>query len=388
MEHSFDFIVVGGGISGASTAYYLQETGAKVLLIERDLPASGGTGKSAAIVRQHYSTPLLARLAKQSIAIFERMIAELGRSGGYVKCGYHFLLPTSMLEVAKENAAMQRKVGVRTEFVDKGTWSKDLPWLNADGVAGILYEPDGGYADPVTSTEAYVGAFERGGGTVRRKTSCRALTRQNNRITGVIMDDGAARAGGVVNAAGPWAKFLAESVGLEMQMRSVREQDTVWEARPERPLPSGSVSNAVNAIYLRPLGDRRFIVGRGFPKDYFDVDPYNYKVTADDDFIADVQSRLELRLPGFAGAKLITSYAALYDVTVDWYSYVGSRKGIEGYFDFCGGSGHGFKIAPAMGKELSQWIISGKVTEDFAQLSYDRVAAGHLFSGSYGGNRG
>jgi len=173
-----------------------------------------------------------------------------------------------------------------------------------------------------------------------------------------------------------------------MQMRAVREQDTVWETRGDRPIPGGSVSNAVDAIYLRPLGDRRFIVGRGFPKEYVDVDPYNYKASADDDFVADVQVRLERRFPSFAGARLIASYAALYDVTADWYPYVGPRSNIAGYVDFCGGSGHGFKIAPAMAYELARWMMSGVVADDFRQLSYDRLDKGMLFAGSYGGNRG
>ena len=101
-------------------------------------------------------------------------------------------------------------------------------------------------------------------------------------------------------------------------------------------------------------GKGRFIIGRGFPKDYFDVDPYNYKTSADQDFIADVQTRVERRFPAFAGMKLIEAYAALYDVTPDWYPIVGPRSGIAGYADFSGGSGHGFKIAPAIGKRIGR----------------------------------
>ena len=389
MAQTYDVIVVGGGISGASLAYYLQTGGAgKILLIERGAPASGGTGKSAAIVRQHYSTPLMARLAKASIDIFAAMEAELGRGGGFARSGYHLLLPPRMLDAALANAAMQRTVGVKTEALDRSSWIQSLPWLNQDGVAGVLFEPDGGYADPVASTEAYIAAFERAGGTVRTKTSCRALLGDRSRVTGVLLDDGELGAGVVVNAAGPWAKPLAESGGITMQMRAVREQDTVWETRGDRPIPGGSVSNAVDAIYLRPLGDRRFIVGRGFPKEYVDVDPYNYKTSADDDFVADVQVRLERRFPSFVGARLIASYAALYDVTADWYPYVGPRSNIAGYVDFCGGSGHGFKIAPAMAYELARWMMSGVVADDFRQLSYDRLDKGMLFAGSYGGNRG
>ncbi|MGH6922522.1 MAG: hypothetical protein ACRED5_02020 [Propylenella sp.] len=71
-----------------------------------------------------------------------------------------------------------------------------------------------------------------------------------------------------------------------------------------------------------------------------------------------------------------------------WYPYVGPRDGLAGYADACGGSGHGFKIAPAIGRELAEWIVGGTPAADFAGLSYDRIADEKLFVGSYGGNRG
>ena len=158
----------------------------------------------------------------------------------------------------------------------------------------------------------------------------------------------------MVNAAGPWAKPLAASAGLDLPLRAVREQDTVWQVPAGRAVPKTSVSMGVDACYYRPLGQDRFIIGRGFPKEYFDVDPYNYKTSADADFISDVQTRVERRFPAFAGMRLIEAYAALYDVTPDWYPFVGPRAGLAGYADFSGGSGHGFKIAPAIGRELGR----------------------------------
>ena len=162
----------------------------------------------------------------------------------------------------------------------------------------------------------------------------------------------------------------------------------MWQAPSGRRLPAVSISNGVDAIYLRPLGQNRFVIGRGFPKDYSDVDPYNYKATPDEDFIAEVQERTIRRFPAFQGMRLIEAYAALYDVTPDWYPFVGPRAGLEGYADFSGGSGHGFKIAPAIGRELSGCILTGEASDDFRQLSYDRIAAGRLFVQSFGGNRG
>lgn len=385
---SYDAIVIGAGISGAATAYHLRKAGAKTLLIERGEPAGGGTGKSAAIIRQSYSTPLLVRLARASITMFENAHTELGRDAGFVQAGYCFVVSQDMLEGAKKNVAMQKGLGIVNEWSDGPGFPEHLPELNPEGVAGIVYEPHGGYADPVQATEAYVAAFRNAGGEFRARTPVRRLLRNGDRITGVELDSGEVGAKHVVNAAGPWAKPLAESAGLALPLRAVREQDTVWQIPSGRNTPKTSISMGVDATYYRPLGQDRFIIGRGFPKEYVDVDPYNYRTSADQDFITDVHTRVERRFPSFAGMKLIEAYAALYDVTPDWYPFVGPRAGIAGYADFSGGSGHGFKIAPAIGRELADWLLTATVAKDFRQFSHDRVAQGNLFVQSFGGNRG
>lgn len=384
-----DYVIVGAGISGAALAYYLKKGGAKrVLVLERGEPASGGTGKSAAIVRQHYSTPLMARLAKRSVDIFRAMPGDLGHDGGYRGVGYCFLISAENEDAARKNIAMQQQVGITTLWLDRAAAIARFPWLNPERLTAVGFEPFGGYADPVQSVEAYLSAFKRIGGEVRTRVAVRKLLRDGDRVTGIVTDDGPIPADMVVNAAGPWAPALARLAGLPMEMRSMREQDTVWEGRPGRELPAHAISNTIDAIYIRPQGDRRYVVGRGFPKDYEDVDENNYKETPDDLFVSDVQTRLEHRIPAMQGAKLIHAYTALYDVTPDWYPYLGPRAGVGGYADFSGGSGHGFKIAPGLAEELASWLLTGKVATDFRQLSYDRVGEKQLFVQSYGGNRG
>ena len=386
---NYDAIVIGAGISGAATAYHLKKDGAdKVLLLDRGDPASGGTGKSAAIIRQSYSTPLLVRLARASITMLENAKAELGKDAGFVQAGYCFVLSQDMIAGAKKNFVMQKGLGIVNEWRDGAGFPEHLPEINPEGIAAVIYEPHGGYADPVQATEAYVDAFKALGGEFRARTPVRRLLRQGDRVTGIELDNAEISANVVVNAAGPWAKPLAESAGLDLPLRTVREQDTVWQVPAGRTVAKISISMGVDACYFRPLGQGRFIIGRGFPKEYFDVDPYNYKPTADGAFVSDVQTRVERRLPAFSGMKLLEAYAALYDVTPDWYSVVGPRAGIAGYADFCGGSGHGFKIAPAIGRELAGWLLTGKAADDFRQFSHDRFAAGRLFVQSFGGNRG
>ncbi len=389
MSEIFDVIVIGGGITGAGTAYNLKKLGVdKVLLLERYKAAAGGTGKSAAIVRQHYSNSLLARLAMESVQLFSSMPEELGVDGGYRQVGWFFLIPQNFLDGARTNVEMQQKVGVETSMLNEREVSEMMPWLNPEGVAGVAYEPRGGYADPVRSTEAYLKAFVELGGEVRTSSPARTILRNGDKVIGVEIDNGPVFAENIVNAAGPWSRLLAQSAAIEIDLKVFREQDTVWEARSGRPLPTSSISNAVDAIYLRPLGGHRYVVGRGYPKEYVDTDPNNYKVTVDEEFVSDVSTRLQHRFPPFSGATRVDSYGALYDVTPDWYPFTGPRKGLDGYFDACGGSGHGFKIAPALSYHLARWIVEGKVDEEFARLSHDRLRDGRSFVQAYGGNRG
>jgi sarcosine oxidase, subunit beta len=388
MARSFDYIIVGAGILGASTAHYLAKKRAgRVLLLDRLDPASGGTGKSAAIVRCFYTIPLMARLAREAVKLFHRLKDETGGDGGFHATGFTQLIPPEWVETTKEKVAMQRSLGIDTGFVPVAEWAQRFPWLNTDGVGAIVFEPSSGYADPVQTTESFVLSFTRAGGEFRPRTPVRALLRNSAGVTGVLLEDGEVSAGTVINAAGPWAKFLARSAGLDLPLRAVREQDTIWEVRRGRQLPTTPVSNPIEAVYTRPMGENRWLFGRGFPKDYFDVDPYNFKLSCDEDYTIDLRDRWCKRIPGLEGATLVSGYAALYDVTPDWMPFVGPRQGVKGYCDASGGSGHAFKTGAIIGRELVDWLVDNQVRADFRQLSFDRIDVKRQFQQAFGGNR-
>ena len=388
MAENYDVIVVGAGIVGASTAHYLKKKGVgKVLLIDRGAVASGGTGKSAAIVRTFYTIPVMARLARHAVELFHGLKDEVGRDGGFHATGFTQLVPPEWADIAKEKVAMHQDLGIDTALVPESEWESRFPWLNPEGVGAIVAERDSGYADPVQTTEGFVARFVEAGGEFRPATPARALVRESDRVTGVVLEEGEIGAGAVVNAAGPWAKFLAESVDLELPLRAVREQDAVWVVRGDRPLPATPVANPIEAVYMRPMGAGRWLFGRGFPKPYHDVDPYNFKQTCDNDFVLDVYERWCKRIPSLQSSTFLHGYSALYDVTPDWIPFMGPRSGVDGYYDACGGSGHAFKTGPIFARELVDWIVDGEVADDYRRFSFDRVAAGDLFAQSFGGNR-
>ena len=388
---NFDVVVIGAGITGSSAAYYLKKKGAaRVLLLDTGAgPACSNTGRSAAIVRTYYTTPLMTRLAKAAVDLFEGMTEELGRDGGFRQTGFTQIVPPEWVGDARRMVAMHQAAGIDARIIPSSDYDRVFPWLNPEGVGLMVLEARSGYSDPVQVSEAFADAFVSLGGEVRYRTPCRSLVRDGDRVTGVMLDDGFVSAGNVVNAAGPWSPFLARSVGLELPMRALREQDVIIEVRDDRSMPTTPVSNPIEPTYMRPLaGERRWLLGRGFPKPYFDVDPYNYKETYDDDFAREVLDLMVKRIPAVEGARVVGGYAALYDTTPDWMPFFGPRRELAGYYDACGGSGHAFKTGPIMARELADWLLDGTVREDFRQLGFDRVADGRMFVSTFGGNRG
>ena len=140
MSSTYDFVVVGAGITGASVAYFLKKMGAdRVLLLEKGAgPACSNTGRSAAIVRTFYTTPLMTRLAVAAVEMFEGMQDELGNDGGFRQVGFTQIQPPDWVEVSTKMVAMHQAAGLATHIVDPSDYERRFPWLNPEGVGMVV----------------------------------------------------------------------------------------------------------------------------------------------------------------------------------------------------------------------------------------------------------
>jgi glycine/D-amino acid oxidase-like deaminating enzyme len=383
-----EVIVVGGGIIGATTAWELAREGVDVLLLEAKRFGEQSTGKSAAIVRCHYSNPQVVRMAVRSRETFRRLPLLLECDPVYHRCGWLFLVDEENTELAIANAQMQAEEGVdAVEVDDLGEY---LPGIEPAGVAYSLWEPDAGFADPVAATRAYVAAAQRAGARALEGTAVTSLEAHEGAIRGARVAGELLECSRLVLAAGPWTLELARSVGLELPLEITREQDVVYDTGSERNVPC-AVSSQVDRVYMRPVpgrGDGRLLVGRGFPKAYERVDPERYDETVDDGFELDVRTRVASRVPRLTGMKAVGGRVGLYDVTPDWHPILGAVPGFEGLFLATGGSGHCFKLAPAIGELVSAQILGRRLDyADAGDFSLERFAAGNEFRSTYGGNR-
>lgn len=358
-------IVVGGGILGACTLYELARAGEDALLLEAGAFGREGTGKSAAIVRTHYSNPEVVRMAVRSRDAF--MAQPF-----YRRCGWLFLVDEADAHLARANREMQLREGAESDEVDPADFG-----LSGEGVAYALFECDSGFADPVAATAWYIDAARREGAAARDRTRVESIEPGRGvRVAGELIP-----ATNVVLAAGAWSKKLAAGIGLDLPLEIPREQDVVFETAATL---RHAVSSQVDRLYLRPDGTGRLLAGRGYPKDYELVDPDDYDDAVDEAFEADVLERLRRRLPDVNGARRVDGRVGLYEVTPDWHPLLGAVDGYEGLFLATGGSGHCFKLGPAIG-ELVAGAVLGRDAGDTFSLS--RFAEGRELRSTYGGNR-
>ena len=382
-------VVIGAGINGAATAFNLARRGVEnVLLLEKQLIASGGTGRSAAIVRQHYSNEVLVRMVRRSVDIFSSFDDEIGGDSGFVNCGWSFLVPEYVSEGFARNIEMGRRLGVDVREITREELLEIEPRIEVGDVHRFAYEPGSGYADPRATTHAYVRRFTDLGGRLATLTPATGLLLSGDAVAGVATAAGNVSTEIVVNAAGPWADRVASWAGVDLPLEVTREEEIIYDAEAAGGPPRLCFSDMAEAIYYRPHGERRMLVGRGFPKEYEHVEPDGYDQEVDVSFIAETESRLMRRWPGFRSLVAVDSYTGLYDVTPDWHPVLGAVDGVEGFFLCAGFSGHGFKIGPAVGEVMAEEVLGVPDRSiDIASLNLRRFARGELIGAAYGTNR-
>ncbi len=361
---------------GASTAFHLARRGEKVVLLEKGHVASGATGHSGAIVRQHYESRLGIRLARRSLAFFQRFADETGSECDFRTTG--FLSGTR----ARDEPAFDRLFGllkaegVRVERLAPDEAHGIEPHADLSDYVALVHDPDAGYADPIATASGFASAAERGGGTILEGVGMRSVVVQRGRVAGVRIRRGTIRSERVLLAAGNWTPALAEDLGVRLPVRFVRGQVAVLRRPMGFSRPPKIHFDFYHNTYSRPEGDKDILAG------YMDTDPR--KTVRDHELkddsipgavVRDLRTRLSRRFPDMARAQPHGGWAGVYDVTPDSFPIL-DAVGPEGLFVAVGFSGHGFKLSPEVGRLLAEYVGSGTRPADLAPLRASRYADG------------
>lgn len=376
MARTYDAIVIGGGVIGASTAFHLAKAGVgRIALVERRTICSGNTRKSGAIVRMHYSNDPEARLALASLPYFQHWSELVGGTCGFRPTGFAILVGPENLERLERNVTRLRALGADTRVVSPAELREVMPALQTDGVAAAAYEPSSGYADAVMTTRSFAEAAQRLGVEVLEGTPVTALEGSGGRITGLQANGELLSAPVVICAANTWSPGLLRTIGVELAVTPRRAQTAYFERPDGYAGPHPVVLDTTTALYTRAHGDDQILGGAADETGTSPSDPDQYDETADREFPGAVSARMGRRLPSLANLTLVRGEAGLYDMSPDTRAIIDAAPGVAGLYLAAGFSGTGFKKAPAVGLGLAELVTAGRATSvDLAPFRFSRFA--------------
>jgi glycine/D-amino acid oxidase-like deaminating enzyme len=385
MSGSYDVVVIGGGVIGCATAWELARGGASVAVVEKGVLAGGSTGRSSAIVRQHYSNETTARMALHGLGVFQDFDARVGGECGFVPAGFVVLVPAEDAEGLEANVAMQRRVGIDTRILPAEALRDVVPDIASTDLVAAAWEPEAGYADPHSTTQGLADAAKRLGARFFLGREVTGIRFESGRVGGVDTDDGPLLAGSVVNCAGPWGARVAALAGVDVPVSSCRAQVAVFGRPALHTGPHPVVLDFAHASYFRPETGDLMLVGLIDPSEADDVvDPDDFPEHTDAGFDEDVGARWVARCPSMEAAEPRRGYAGLYAITPDWHPVIDEVPAGSGHFLCTGFSGHGFKLAPAVGLMTAQMVLGASApTFDASMFRLARFAENDPVRGSY-----
>ncbi len=350
VANNYDVLIIGGGIMGCSTAYQLGRRGLEVALFDKQAIGEGPTGQSSAIIRQHYSNELTARMALYSLRVFQDFDERVGGESGFTKTGFVAIVAEKDREGLEANIALQRDVGINSELLDAAALGRIMPALDAANSTAMAYEPESGYADPYLTVNAYAQAARRHGVQVFQNAEVTQILFAGQRVTGLEAAGERYSAPIVLNCAGAWGARVADLVGVELPINACRVQVALFRRPAGHAAPHPVVADFIQATYFRSETGGLTLVGLIDPSEAEAiVDPDAYKEYLDDNFILDAGERLIRRYPVMEHSDSTGGYASLYAITPDWHPVVDEVVEDSGFFVCSGFSGHGFKLGPAVG---------------------------------------
>ncbi len=388
MSRTADVVIIGGGVTGCSLAFHLAGRGVgRVVILERKFLGAGGTGRSVGIIRQLYPTPETTRMVRASLDIFRNFgDAVVGRSG-YVGCGVLIGVSTSMKPALEKSLALQRSAGVKTEILAPEDVARVEPCIDPSGLGAVLYEPESGYGDPSAVTAGYAEAARARGVTIEQGVEVTGIRREGDRVTGVETVAGEQIAAPiVVNAAGLWSPRVARLAGIELPIVIGRHPVFILERAADFGPAHMVYLDLAGGAYVRPETGGLTLTGSLTDDETrHPMDPELLGSEAGFDEASEALVRTARSVPRLSDARFSQGYAGAFDITPDWMPIL-DESPLGGFWIAAGMSGHGFKLAPAVGEMMAALITDVAPPVSPAPFRFDRFvpgAAGGSFVASY-----
>lgn len=373
---SYDALIIGGGVIGASIAHHLAKKGLKkICVIDKGSPASGSTGKATGGYRAQFGSEInirLSLLSKNKLISFKD---ETGVDPGYKPYGYLFAAQNDE-EFTKLKMAnsLQQSFGVDDAKLITAEDIKTLnPYIAHTSIIGGTFCQSDGFITPLNILKGYTEAAKRLGVEFIYSSEVTSINVKDGSIASVNTLNESYSAGVVINAAGAWAGRIGQLAGTDIPVKPLKRQ--VCRLAEENTIPENTPMTiwADNSFHFRMRDNHLILLMPSEPENN-----ENFNTQPENKWLESVFTIANERLPATKNCHIdySASWAGLYEISPDEHILLGLAPGFSNFYLANGSSGHGVMHSPAIGQLLSELILNEPLSIDISSLSPNRFNEG------------
>ncbi|MDC0245732.1 MAG: FAD-dependent oxidoreductase [Acidimicrobiales bacterium] len=387
LNSSYDVIIIGGGVHGLATAYYLAQNHGitNVAVLDKGYLGGGGSGRNTAIVRSNYLTPEGVAFYDRSLTLYNEMAHDLNLNVMFSRRGHLTLAHTdSALRTMHWRAEVNKLQGIDSSVIDPSEVKKEAPSLDVSSntrypILGALFHPPGGIIRHDAVVWGYARAADHLGVHLHQQTEVLDILCEGGeqlsgkgpggKVTGVRTNKGDISAPVVVNCTAGWSSLISNMAGIDLPITTHPLQAAVTEPCKTF-LPTVVVSGSLH-VYVSQTDRGELVFGAS-------VDPVGtYRINGTLEFTEELAGHVLELMPGIAEMRLLRQWAGLCDMTPD-YSPVMGFTSVEGFLVDVGWGTYGFKAGPVSGETMAETIATGKTAELIKSFNIERFSTGEL----------
>ncbi|WFU71402.1 FAD-dependent oxidoreductase [Bradyrhizobium sp. CB2312] len=375
-----EFVVIGGGIIGLSTAYHLTRLGHRdVLLLERDQLTCGTTWHAAGLVTQLRASENMAKLAQYTAGLFRELEELTGQHTGFRQCGSITVAATpARLEELRRGASMGRSFGLDVEIIDAAEAKKRVPLLDVADVLGAAWIASDGKTNPVDTARAFATGARQGGAKILERTPVTRLVVEKGRIVGVETAEGIVGTEKVVICAGMWSRTLAADVNWTVPLHAAEHFYVVTEAMGGLSPDTPTVRD-LDACFYAKEDAGKLLVGffepKGKPWGMAGI-PVEFSFDSLPDDFEHIEPHLAnamRRMPALENVGLQLSFNGPESFTPDNRFLLGPAPDIAGLYVASGFNSCGIESSGGAGKVVAEWMSTGMPANDYWEMDVRRA---------------
>ena len=377
LKDRYQVVIIGGGVHGVSTAYYLTKLGIKdIAVLDKGYLGGGASARTTAIIRANYITAEGIPFFNESLKLYEGLAKELNFNILFNQMGRLDLGHTDAAVYGlRMRTEFNRLLGVDSRMVGPKEVKDLVPPIDLrEGkpfpILGALYHPPCG----VVRHDAVVWGFARGanngGVELHPFTEVTGIDRTNGHVSGVETSRGFVQADTVLSTTAGWSSTIAAMVDLKLPLTTHPLEVMVTE--PLKPFLHKTISSANLHAYVYQTDRGEVVIGGG-------VDPYqSYSQRSSLRPIEELAAHTLEMFPCMGQVKVLRQWSGLCDMSPDYAPIMGTVQGLDGFVLSCGWGSWGFKAAPAAGKNIAQLISTGETPDLIKPFGLSRFHTGRL----------